>query len=124
MVEQSADYRLNPVLQRGCSQDIGKFCLSLMKNHIPDIEFEGRILNCLKVSLQFEEEEAKKCNFHHVAYKYSNETFQSKTQPSDTECIRIKICLVQYHEISLCEYVLCRSVEFGLNKYNHYFICR
>lgn len=49
MVEQSADYRLNPALQRGCSQDIGKFCLALMKDHVPDVEFEGKILNCLKV---------------------------------------------------------------------------
>lgn len=55
MVEQSTDYRLNPALQRGCSQDIGKFCLNLLKNHLPDTEFEGKIVKCLKVKrkLQF-----------------------------------------------------------------------
>lgn len=49
MVEQSVDYRLNPMLQRGCSQDIGKFCLDLIKNQVPDMEFEGKIVKCLKV---------------------------------------------------------------------------
>lgn len=52
MVEQSADYRLNPALQKGCTQDIGKFCMSFLKNHLPDVEFEGKILKCLKVKFR------------------------------------------------------------------------
>lgn len=70
MVEQSVDYRLNPALQRGCSQDIGKFCLSLMKNHVPDVEFEGKILNCLKVRNTFihknENTVTMNLHFYHV----------------------------------------------------------
>lgn len=49
MIEQSVDYRLNPALQQGCSRDINKFCLNVLNRHLPNTEFNGKILQCLKV---------------------------------------------------------------------------
>lgn len=46
---QSKDYRLNPILQKACRLDIPKFCKSVLANEQPDTEFEGKVINCLKI---------------------------------------------------------------------------
>ena len=42
------DYRLNPLLQKGCQQDIPKFCADIMVNEGNDELLEGKVINCLK----------------------------------------------------------------------------
>jgi hypothetical protein len=43
-----SDYRLNPLLQKGCQQDIPKFCGDILKLEQNDAELEGKVIDCLK----------------------------------------------------------------------------
>ncbi|XP_067007577.1 Golgi apparatus protein 1 [Anabrus simplex] len=48
MIEQSTDYRFNPLLQKGCRMDISKFCSSIVAVEPPDKELDGIVVKCLK----------------------------------------------------------------------------
>lgn len=49
MIEQSHDYRFNPLLQEGCRIDISKFCSEVIATEPQDKELEGKVVKCLKV---------------------------------------------------------------------------
>jgi Golgi apparatus protein 1 len=49
MIEQSHDYRFNPMLQKGCHIDISKFCSEVIAKEPQDKELEGKVVKCLKV---------------------------------------------------------------------------
>jgi Golgi apparatus protein 1 len=49
MIEQSHDYRFNPLLQKGCRIDISKFCSEVIAKEPQDKELEGKVVKCLKV---------------------------------------------------------------------------
>ncbi|XP_046394419.1 Golgi apparatus protein 1 [Ischnura elegans] len=58
MIEQSSDYRLNPVLQADCKTDINKFCSHVVASQPKDLELEGKVVKCLKE--KFHEHQLKK----------------------------------------------------------------
>ncbi|XP_076470547.1 Golgi apparatus protein 1-like isoform X2 [Babylonia areolata] len=47
-ITQSRDYRLNPLLQKSCQQDIPKFCSDVIVKNSNDGKLEGKVINCLK----------------------------------------------------------------------------
>ncbi|KAK7114849.1 Golgi apparatus protein 1-like [Littorina saxatilis] len=47
-ITQAKDYRLNPLLQKACQQDIPKFCTDVMVGERNDGMLEGKVINCLK----------------------------------------------------------------------------
>jgi Golgi apparatus protein 1 len=49
MIEQSHDYRFNPMLQKGCHVDISEFCSEVIAKEPQDKELEGKVIKCLKV---------------------------------------------------------------------------
>lgn len=51
MIEQSHDYRFNPLLLKGCHIDISKFCSDLVAKEPQDKELEGKVVKCLKVRI-------------------------------------------------------------------------
>jgi Golgi apparatus protein 1 len=51
MIEQSHDYRFNPLLVKGCHTDISKFCAGVVAKEPQDKELEGKVVNCLKVRI-------------------------------------------------------------------------
>jgi len=51
MIEQSHDYRLNPLLMKGCRNEISKFCSEVVAREPQDKELEGKVVKCLKVSI-------------------------------------------------------------------------
>jgi hypothetical protein len=51
MIEQSHDYRFNPMLQKGCRVDISKFCSEVIAKEPQDRELEGKVVKCLKVRI-------------------------------------------------------------------------
>ena len=50
IIQSSQDYRLNPFLQKACSQDITKYCGDIITSFSGKEEtgFEGEVVNCLK----------------------------------------------------------------------------
>uniref|UniRef100_F6PW80 Golgi apparatus protein 1 n=1 Tax=Xenopus tropicalis TaxID=8364 RepID=F6PW80_XENTR len=48
-ITQNTDYRLNPVLRKSCKADIPKFCQNVLNNAKDEMEFEGKVISCLKV---------------------------------------------------------------------------
>ncbi|GLH04957.1 Golgi apparatus protein 1 [Gryllus bimaculatus] len=48
MIEQSTDYRFNPLLQKGCKRDISKFCTEIVASEPTDSELNGKVIKCLK----------------------------------------------------------------------------
>lgn len=54
MIEQSHDYRFNPMLQKGCHIDISKFCSEVIAKEPQDKELEGKVVKCLKVRFFFQ----------------------------------------------------------------------
>ena len=51
MIEQSHDYRFNPLLMKGCHVDISKFCSGVVAQEPQDKELEGKVIKCLKVRI-------------------------------------------------------------------------
>jgi Golgi apparatus protein 1 len=51
MIEQSHDYRFNPLLVKGCHFDISKFCSVVVAEEPQDKELEGKVVKCLKVRI-------------------------------------------------------------------------
>jgi Golgi apparatus protein 1 len=51
MIEQSHDYRFNPLLLKGCHIDISKFCSNVVAEEPQDKELEGKVVKCLKVRI-------------------------------------------------------------------------
>jgi Fe2+ transport system protein B len=51
MIEQSHDYRFNPLLLKGCHIDIAKFCSGVVAKEPQDKELEGKVDKCLKVRI-------------------------------------------------------------------------
>ncbi|KAL8590638.1 hypothetical protein ACOMHN_011074 [Nucella lapillus] len=47
-ITQTKDYRLNPLLQKSCQQDIPKFCSDVIVRSSNDAKLEGKVINCLK----------------------------------------------------------------------------
>ncbi|PSN56256.1 Golgi apparatus protein 1 [Blattella germanica] len=52
MIEQSQDYRFNPMLQKGCHPDISKFCSEVIAKGPQDVELEGKVVKCLKTKFR------------------------------------------------------------------------
>lgn len=52
MIEQSHDYRFNPMLQKGCRVDISKFCSEVIAKEPQDKELEGKVVKCLKTKFR------------------------------------------------------------------------
>nr|CAD7426932.1 unnamed protein product [Timema monikensis] len=52
MIEQNQDYRFNPLLQKGCHQDIPKFCSEVVATEPKDLELEGKVIKCLKIKFR------------------------------------------------------------------------
>ncbi|KAJ4442010.1 hypothetical protein ANN_11874 [Periplaneta americana] len=52
MIEQSQDYRFNPMLQKGCHLDISKFCSDVVAKEPQDRELEGKVVKCLKIKFR------------------------------------------------------------------------
>nr|CAD7455671.1 unnamed protein product [Timema tahoe] len=52
MIEQNQDYRFNPLLQKGCHQDIPKFCAEVVATEPKDLELEGKVIKCLKIKFR------------------------------------------------------------------------
>lgn len=46
----SVDIRLNPILEKRCSDDVKKHCLVELQTQPTDKEDDGRILHCLRKS--------------------------------------------------------------------------
>lgn len=51
MIEQSHDYRFNPLLMKGCHIDISKFCSGVVAKEPQDNELDGKVVKCLKVRI-------------------------------------------------------------------------
>ncbi|KAG8248712.1 glycogenin glucosyltransferase glg1 [Homalodisca vitripennis] len=49
MIEQTSDYRFNPLLAIGCRMDIDKFCNHIVDHQPRDQELQGKVIKCLKV---------------------------------------------------------------------------
>lgn len=52
MIEQSHDYRFNPLLLKGCHIDISKFCSAVVAEEPQDKELEGKVVKCLKTKFR------------------------------------------------------------------------
>lgn len=53
MIEQSDDYRLDPALYHSCQVDINLYCNQILAKLSPESEYNGKVLHCLKVWLNF-----------------------------------------------------------------------
>lgn len=51
MIEQTSDYRFNPLVAIGCRIDIDKFCHHIVDLQPKDQELQGKVVKCLKVPL-------------------------------------------------------------------------
>lgn len=49
MIEQSDDYRLDPALHHSCQSDINLYCSQILAKLRPESEYNGKVLQCLKV---------------------------------------------------------------------------
>lgn len=49
MIEQTSDYRFNPLVAIGCRIDIDKFCHHVVDLQPKDQELQGKVVKCLKV---------------------------------------------------------------------------
>ncbi|XP_054282392.1 Golgi apparatus protein 1-like [Macrosteles quadrilineatus] len=52
MIEQSTDYRFNPLLAVGCRMDIDKFCHAVVDHQPRDQELQGKVIKCLKAKFR------------------------------------------------------------------------
>uniref|UniRef100_A0A1B6KZZ0 Golgi apparatus protein 1 n=1 Tax=Graphocephala atropunctata TaxID=36148 RepID=A0A1B6KZZ0_9HEMI len=52
MIEQTSDYRFNPLLAIGCRMDIDKFCNHIVDHQPRDQELQGKVIKCLKVKFR------------------------------------------------------------------------
>ncbi|GFG30167.1 hypothetical protein Cfor_10154 [Coptotermes formosanus] len=52
MIEQSHDYRFNPLLMKGCHIDISKFCSGVVAKEPQDNELDGKVVKCLKTKFR------------------------------------------------------------------------
>ncbi|XP_049951626.1 Golgi apparatus protein 1 [Schistocerca serialis cubense] len=52
MIEQSSDYRFNPLLQKSCRMDISKFCADIVASEKEEKELNGKVVKCLKVKFR------------------------------------------------------------------------
>ncbi|KAK7475018.1 hypothetical protein BaRGS_00033765 [Batillaria attramentaria] len=98
-ITQARDYRLNPLLQKGCQQDIPKFCKDVLTEEKNDENLEGKVINCLKK--QFAVKRLSASCEHHIRDRVKAAAMDIRQAPVLFKTCKMEIKLHCKEELSI-----------------------